>query len=85
MRPQKALRIIAEGRGLAGELRPAGGVSLVIDFDAGVQHPVGNGDLLPGSSYDRVVSSGRRAQGVAAVKGCLDAERVVAPHGAAGG
>jgi hypothetical protein len=80
-RPHKALRLIAEGSGLAGELGPAGRVSQV---GAGVQQPVGNGDLLPGSSHGQAPAGGRQANAVVAVEDSFDAKRVVAPNGATG-
>lgn len=81
VRHNEALRLVAEGSGLAGELGPASRVNRV---GAGVQQPVGDGDLLPGSSHDRALPPGRRAQAVAAVEDNLDTKRVVAPHGEPG-
>jgi len=57
-RHHEALQLISEGSGLGGALGPGGRVSRV---GAGVQQPVGNGDLLPGSSHDQPLPRGRRA------------------------
>jgi hypothetical protein len=73
--------MVEDRAGLLGELSPFAWPGAVA---AGLEHPVGEGDLAAGQVGLRAPSGPGRYGAVVAVEGGFDVEGVVAPHGPAG-